>query len=228
VNKNVEIEHTFLKTQIHNIGSVVLICDHCKLKINASDKHLLNCKDCHILVHLKCSKNAKKNCKPGSIEDESMSVSSNASNSPSKRPQSMNATDDANLVNMSSAISDIVIIESDLDQVVESSDERISAIREDEEVSKTEAGLNLNNVNANFLNTGSTRQFRQRDQKPSKKSNQICLQRLSQRVKKTSGYFWSGHMVYYTREMPKVCIRFVSFQTFLAMPISFCYLFITF
>ena len=33
-----------------------------------------------------------------------------------------------------------------------------------------------------------------------KKNNQICLQRLSQRMKKTGEYFWSGYMYYYTNE----------------------------
>ena len=39
--------------------------------------------------------------------------------------------------------------------------------------------------------------YRQHTSK-SKKGTQICLQRISQRVKKTNGFFWSGHMFYYT------------------------------
>lgn len=38
----------------------------------------------------------------------------------------------------------------------------------------------------------------------SKKGTQICLQRISQRVKKTNGFFWSGHMFYYTSSDPVV------------------------
>lgn len=46
-------------------------------------------------------------------------------------------------------------------------------------------------------------QYKQSNKK-SKNGPQICLQRISQRVKKTDGFFWSGHMFYYTKSDPKV------------------------
>ena len=48
------------------------------------------------------------------------------------------------------------------------------------------------------------RQFRQAMKQNNRKRNQICLQRLSQRIKKSSGFFWSGYMFYCTTENPEV------------------------
>jgi hypothetical protein len=42
--------------------------------------------------------------------------------------------------------------------------------------------------------------------KQPRKKSQIRLQRISQRVKKTTDYFWSGYMQYYTTEKPIVII----------------------
>jgi hypothetical protein len=173
------------------------------LKINNSDKYLLNCKDCHILIHLKCSKNVKKNCKPPQSEEESMIFDMAVTSLPTSihQPQSSTANflnlEDSSLVNMNS-------IQADMETDQTNDNENSAQSRKDDNLS----ALNNNTLFPNVMTTGpgggSNRQFRQRDQKQSKKNNQICLQRLSQRVKKTSGYFWSGHMVYYTKEAPKV------------------------
>jgi hypothetical protein len=51
------------------------------------------------------------------------------------------------------------------------------------------------------------RHFRQalkQNNNRNKKNNQICLQRLSQRIKKTGGFFWSGYMFYHTNQNPEV------------------------
>lgn len=52
-----------------------------------------------------------------------------------------------------------------------------------------------------------TRTYRQQPSK-SKKGSQICLQRISQRVKKTNGFFWSGHMFYYTNSNTEVVTNY--------------------
>jgi len=42
------------------------------------------------------------------------------------------------------------------------------------------------------------KRYRYRKTNKNRQSQQIILQRISQRVKKTNGFFWSGHMFYYT------------------------------
>lgn len=44
----------------------------------------------------------------------------------------------------------------------------------------------------------------------SSRKTQISLQRISQRVKKTDGCFWSGHMIYYTSINTDVCYFFIN------------------
>jgi hypothetical protein len=51
-------------------------------------------------------------------------------------------------------------------------------------------------------------QFNIRGSNIRSRKNHISLQRISQRVKKTDGCFWSGHMIYYTNLKPDVCIMF--------------------
>ena len=49
--------------------------------------------------------------------------------------------------------------------------------------------------------------YRQQPSK-TKKGSQICLQRISQRVKKTDGFFWSGFMFYYTNSNTEVVTNY--------------------
>jgi hypothetical protein len=150
----------------------------------------------------------KKNCKPPQSDEESMIFDMTVTSLPTSIHQPQSST--SNLLNLEdSSLANMNSIQTDM----ETDNENSTLSNKDDNLSALNTS---NNLLPNILITtggggagGSTRQFRQRDQKQSKKNNQICLQRLSQRVKKTSGYFWSGHMIYYTKESPKVCKSFI-------------------
>lgn len=89
---------------------------------------------------------------------------------------------------------------------------RSSILEVSNETSTSEMSMTSNNHDslANSPSSGSTSQIGGSQGMMSRnygkaikkngKRNQICLQRLSQRIRKTGGYFWSGYMYYHTKE----------------------------
>ncbi len=169
--KHIEIDHTFVKKNIFNIYRSILKCEYCSDKFY-NEKVYLQCIDCQINVHKKCSKIVAKNCKKASnfsSTDDCMDTTEYDENSPHEDDQAI----DNSVKKMS--FEDMVDNNQDYsDQIVSTENEQPSS------------------------DCNTDKRYRYRKTNKNRQSQQIILQRISQRVKKTNGFFWSGHMFYYT------------------------------
>lgn len=186
--KQIEIEHTFLKKQSYHPD---LVCCHCLLKIS-NEKYFFKCKDCKILSHPKCLKFMKKNCIPAPFMDDE---------------QEHSLTD---IPTLESSISDLHKMSID-DQKLDFTSESLSSVDDLNEQSLLQKKHRISDIieDSNELDVDDQMQTNSTNESPAinhfkqgkwqnRKRTQIGLQRLSQRVKKTSGFFWCGHMYYYT------------------------------
>lgn len=222
----IELEHSLVRKQLTSQTQV--FCDHCKLKIS-NQKYYQSCQDCNISVHEKCSVKVRKNCKPCSTDEmvDSMLQSPTSGAASSSFPAFSSSSDQdqsSPSIDTLSGSTSTSKVENDLKQMsIDDPDQKIDMIDEasakeqyqsqnnieeveeegaDEEMEASsevpdsttqKAAAGGQPVNADRPHGG---RFRQKSRT---KSSHIGLQRLSQRVKKTSGYFWSGHMIYYTK-----------------------------
>ena len=211
----IELEHSLVRKQLTSQTQV--FCDHCKLKIS-NQKYYQSCQDCNISVHEKCASKVKKNCKPCSSDEMDSILQSPTSASSTSFP-AFSSDQDQSSPSIDTLSGSTSKVENDLKQMsIDDPDQKIDMI--DEASAKDYQSQNIEEVEeegadeemeASSEVPDSTTQkaaqpanadrphpgrFRQKSRT---KSSHIGLQRLSQRVKKTSGYFWSGHMIYYTK-----------------------------
>lgn len=212
--KQIEIEHSFLEKKIYSIFRSSLICDYCHDKFYNRDKVYYSCKDCRMNVHYKCKKLAKKNCKPLHNQDDDITEDISyldglvmntmlTDNDHAVKPRESNniqmeVDDESGQNNHFNATITIptptttinnnnnlkVRTKSDGMVMDSANDENVEGERDDQVLEPNRTHFN----------------------KQPRKKSQIRLQRISQRVKKTTDYFWSGYMQYYTTEKPIVII----------------------
>lgn len=195
VNKPLEIEHSFFKKNVFNIYRSILKCEHCSDKFY-NDKIYLQCRDCQINVHKKCSKLAAMNCKKKALtglDSDSMDIEESVAAQvlPVSEPM-VNELVGNNLKKMSLDDRNSSVQKQD-------SDEQMVSSIDTDELKKA----NYNDVlpTEETSATGRTSRYRKTN---NKQGTQIMLQRISQRVKKTNGFFWSGHMFYYSNSNTEV------------------------
>lgn len=174
---------------------------------------------------IKCAKLAKRNCRIASQTDEDFeSITEEHSNSLEEEADKMwtnifekeirkMSLDDPMVAvakNSNVNITSTSVTRQETNTVNAKDEERGEGGKEEEEDEEEEVKMETENgtddVSENEKNSLSTARYVKQTEKKShpKKRNTIYLQRLSQRVKKTSGYFWSGHMFYYTNSNPEV------------------------
>ena len=155
----------------------------------------MQCKDCKINIHQKCVKSIIKNCKAPLTDEEHHYPDEDSMHFDGQySPHAV--TDD--LKRMS--IDDPQFVPPH-DQSTDTSNTDESNDQNNNQSMSDNSSINSNNEYQKDQNTAlsSVRQgkFRQ-EPRSNRKRNQIALQRISQRIKKTNGFFWSGYMVYYT------------------------------
>ena len=214
-SKNIELEHSFVKRQLNSKSQ--LFCEHCKIKIS-NQKYYLFCHECNINVHEKCSNLINKNCRPIEVDTtpepmpvdaESDEVASNGDDQHQQQQQQQMSTATNNNSNSNSNSGnkkEITMAELDfkkmsIDEEIDTS--QIVSTKNDLPEAKaadTSADVEAMDESENKIDDDMSRFKGPRSQR----RTQINLQRISQRVKKTNGCFWHGHMVYYTNLNPEV------------------------
>ncbi len=186
--KNIEIEHTFVKKNIFSIYRSILKCDHCSDKFY-NDKIYLQCQDCQINLHKKCTKTVPKNCKKTtnlSLTEECMDTT---------EEESGLAQNEDSLHQNEATIDNTLLEKMSLDEMNDN-----NPANNDQIVSTESEHVKTDS------NSATDKRSRYRKTNKNKQSQQIILQRISQRVKKTNGFFWSGHMFYYTNLNTEVTV----------------------
>ena len=190
-------------------------CDHCHGDFT-DDKHFLSCKDCPLISHVKCARYAKKNCKPTAADDDDATSSGGESlpttknNNNNNNNKSNNSNNNAS-GNASGGAGGGSSSSGTMERTVEMLDGHIGKMSLDDTSvyssgggagSGSENGHDSDSVASSSGKPGEnpSKKFRQN---PNKKSTQM-LQRISQKIRKTNGVFWSGHMVYYKKDKSQV------------------------
>jgi hypothetical protein len=140
-------------------------------------------------VHKNCVKNTAKNCKPTIPIDEAQMDGDIISNT--EESMSFNDHSDASQVPIENTLNRMSIDENKSNQI-------------DNDITENYQEPVSFDINSSIKNT----RYKP-GPKNSRKSTQICLQRISQRVKKINGYFWAGYMVYYTNSHIDVSLNII-------------------
>jgi hypothetical protein len=206
-NKNVMSEHKFVIKEIYEMYRPILKCDVCLLQFE-NEKSYASCTQCRLNVHLKCRYHVKNNCKPIENFDDCFSDDPNSS---IDLNNNRNDLEEKNALKLEPKIIDKYLIEdeySNSNRMLKSEVDLLTQEKNQDVEMKEELVLNKS-VLVTSEETDVSRPLRSfKKNNQAHRSKNIGVYRVSQKFKKTSGSFWTGHMYYFTSDMPQFVIYY--------------------